>query len=195
MAKTKIPAMDGWFTLDEAAPALIGTRCKGCGTYFFPKETVVCRNPRCFSTELEEVELSRRGRVWSFTNNCYPPPEPYVASDPFEPYAIAAVELEAEKMVVLGQLADGAPRRRIGLRPEGRAPVRGGAELVDEPDDAALDLGPSLPTGPAPIVESRGRLHPVTVRHLEPGVTRQIRSLSAGDSLRSRSRLLIQYLT
>lgn len=107
MAKTKIPAMDGWFTLDEAAPALIGTRCKGCGTYFFPKETVVCRNPRCFSTELEEVELSRRGRVWSFTNNCYPPPEPYVASDPFEPYAIAAVELEAEKMVVLGQLADG----------------------------------------------------------------------------------------
>lgn len=107
MAKTKISAMDGWFTLDEAAPALIGTRCKGCGTYFFPKETVVCRNPRCFSTELEEVELSRRGRVWSFTNNCYPPPEPYVASDPFEPYAIAAVELEAEKMVVLGQLADG----------------------------------------------------------------------------------------
>lgn len=107
MAKTKISAMDGWFTLDETAPALIGTRCKGCGTYFFPKESVVCRNPRCFSTELEEVELSRRGRVWSFTNNCYPPPEPYVASDPFEPYAIAAVELEAEKMVVLGQLADG----------------------------------------------------------------------------------------
>lgn len=34
--------------------------------------------------------------------------------------------------VVLGQLADGAPRRRVGLRPEGRAPVRGGTELVDE---------------------------------------------------------------
>ena len=34
--------------------------------------------------------------------------------------------------VILGQLADGAPRRRIGLRPEGRAPVRGGSELVDE---------------------------------------------------------------
>ena len=107
MAKTKTPAIEGWFTLDEAAPALIGTRCGGCGTYFFPKETVVCRNPRCFSTELEEVELSRRGRVWSFTNNCYPPPEPYVSPDPFVPYAIAAVELEREKMVVLGQVADG----------------------------------------------------------------------------------------
>lgn len=113
MSKNRTPAIEGWFTTDEAGPALLGTRCGGCGTYFFPKETVVCRNPRCFSTELEEVELSRRGRVWSFTNNCYPPPEPYVSPDPFEPYAIAAVELEKEKMVVLGQVADGIPVERL----------------------------------------------------------------------------------
>jgi aminomethyltransferase len=30
---------------------------------------------------------------------------------------------------ILRQLADGAPRRRVGLRPEGPAPVRGGAHL------------------------------------------------------------------
>jgi uncharacterized OB-fold protein len=30
-----------------------------------------------------------------------------VAPDPFEPYAIAAVELEEEKMVVLGQVVSG----------------------------------------------------------------------------------------
>jgi uncharacterized OB-fold protein len=30
-----------------------------------------------------------------------------VAPDPFEPYAIAAVELAGEKMVVLGQVAPG----------------------------------------------------------------------------------------
>ena len=30
-----------------------------------------------------------------------------MSPDPFEPYAIAAVELEREKMVVLGQIADG----------------------------------------------------------------------------------------
>ncbi|MFM7273717.1 MAG: benzoylsuccinyl-CoA thiolase, partial [Gammaproteobacteria bacterium] len=35
------------------------------------------------------------------------PPEPYVAADPFEPFAIAAVELEAERMVVLGQVVRG----------------------------------------------------------------------------------------
>jgi aminomethyltransferase len=31
--------------------------------------------------------------------------------------------------VILRQLSEGAPRRRIGLRPQGRAPVRGGASL------------------------------------------------------------------
>jgi len=34
--------------------------------------------------------------------------------------------------VILAQLADGSPRRRVGLKPEGRAPIRGGAALVDE---------------------------------------------------------------
>ncbi|TAK47790.1 MAG: glycine cleavage system aminomethyltransferase GcvT [Xanthobacteraceae bacterium] len=31
--------------------------------------------------------------------------------------------------IILRQFEDGAPRRRVGLRPEGRAPVRGGASL------------------------------------------------------------------
>jgi aminomethyltransferase len=38
---------------------------------------------------------------------------------------------------VLAQLADGAPRRRVGLKPEGRAPVREGAALFA--DDASLE--------------------------------------------------------
>jgi len=49
----------------------------------------------------------RRGKLWSFTDNRYPPPKPYVAPEPFEPYAVAAVELEREKMVVLGQVVKG----------------------------------------------------------------------------------------
>ena len=40
---------------------------------------------------------------------------------------------------ILQQLAHGAPRRRVGLRPEGRAPVRGSAELyAAEGDTAAI---------------------------------------------------------
>ena len=98
------PAVEGWFDIDSEGPRLIGTRCGECGTYYFPKETVFCRNPTCVSTALDEVRLSPRGRLWSFTNNCYAPPAPYVAPDPFVPYAIAAVELEEEKLVVLGQV-------------------------------------------------------------------------------------------
>ena len=106
-ARARVPAIEGWFTLDASRPQLIGTRCKACGTYFFPKESFACRNPRCGGNELEETPLSRRGKLWSFTDNRYPPPKPYVAPDPFEPYAVAAVELEREKMVVLGQVVKG----------------------------------------------------------------------------------------
>ena len=40
-------------------------------------------------------------------NACYKPPAPFVAQEPFVPYAIAAVQLEKEQMVVLGQVIEG----------------------------------------------------------------------------------------
>jgi uncharacterized protein len=52
-------------------------------------------------------ELSDRGTLWSYTENHYAPPPPFPAREPFEPYAIAAVELAAEGIVVLGQVVDG----------------------------------------------------------------------------------------
>jgi uncharacterized OB-fold protein len=120
VTKTTEPAIEGWFTLDPDAPALLGTRCVSCGSYFFPRETEFCRNPACTSRDFDQVELSRRGTVWSFTDNRYQPPPPYVSADPFEPYTIAAVELEAEKLVVLGQMVPGvAPESmRAGMQVE-----------------------------------------------------------------------------
>jgi uncharacterized OB-fold protein len=105
--KTRVPAIDGWFTMDSDEPRLLGSQCKSCKSFFFPKESMYCRNPGCVGNEFEEVPLSRTGKVWSFTNNCYPPPAPYVSPDPFVPYVIAAVELADEKMVVLGQVTSG----------------------------------------------------------------------------------------
>ncbi len=106
-AKVKEALLPGWYTLDEESPHLIGTRCKACGTYYFPKQSTFCRNPDCASAEFEEVQLSRIGKLWSWTNACYQPPEPFVAAQPFVPYAIAAVELETEKMIVLGAVVEG----------------------------------------------------------------------------------------
>jgi uncharacterized OB-fold protein len=105
-AKPQVPAIEGWYTMD-ARPHLIGTQCVECGTYFFPRQSHYCKNPDCDSTEFREVELSREGHVWSYTNACYQPPEPFVAPDPFEPYTIAAVKLEKEEMVILGQVVEG----------------------------------------------------------------------------------------
>jgi uncharacterized OB-fold protein len=115
--KTRVPVVEGWFTMDEDEPQLLGSRCSSCGVRFFPK-TATCRNPGCGHGELEEVPLSRTGRVWSFTDNRYQPPPPYIAADPFEPYAIAAVELADERMVVLGQLVPGADVDGLGVGTE-----------------------------------------------------------------------------
>ncbi len=105
-SRTRRAAIEGWYTLEDP-PHLLGSRCVSCGTYFFPRLSSYCRNPACEGTSFEEVKLSRTGKIWSYTNACYQPPPPYVAAEPFVPFAIAAVELLPERMIVLGQMAAG----------------------------------------------------------------------------------------
>src|SRR4051794_25522899 len=100
------PAIEGWFTAGPE-PALVGSRCTSCGSTFFPRTQGFCRNPECDGEDFEDTALSGRGRVWSYTDAQYQPPAPYIAStDPYEPFALAAVEL-SEGLVVLGQVASG----------------------------------------------------------------------------------------
>ena len=106
------PVVEGWFTMPEGGsdeqPALIGTRCSSSGTFFFPPEHVMSRAPGHWDAELEEVQLSRSGTLWSYTDAQYQPPPPYVpVTDPHEPFCIAAVELAAEGLVVMGQVVAG----------------------------------------------------------------------------------------
>jgi aminomethyltransferase len=97
--------------------------------------------------------------------------------------------------VILGQIAAGAARRRVGLRPEGRAPMREGTEIfADEAGEAigtvtSGGFGPSLDApvamGYVPIAEAapesrlfgrlRGRMLPATVARMpfiKPGYKR-----------------------
>ena len=127
------PAVEGWFTTGPE-PALVGSRCTTCATVYFPPTPAdgpsFCRNPDCDGEEFEATELSRRGTVWSYTDAQYQPPAPYVArAEPYQPFALAAVEL-AEGITVLGQVADGY----------GVGDLRVGAEveLVVEPLDDQL---------------------------------------------------------
>lgn len=108
-AKTQAPALgsEGWFTADPE-PALLGQQCTTCSTYVFPKAGYGCPNPACLGTEFDEVRLSRFGTVWSYTDARYEPPSPHVTpGDEHVPFCIAAVELAAERLIVLGQVVPG----------------------------------------------------------------------------------------
>lgn len=113
------PAIEGWFTTPDPGsdepPHLIGGRCPACGTYVFPPREVNCPSPACTSGTLELVSLSNRGTVWSYTENQYAPPPPYPSPNPFEPYALAAVQLEREGLIVLGKVATGVLAADLAL--------------------------------------------------------------------------------
>ena len=145
-AKTRVPAVEGWFTFDTDEPALLGTKCTSCGTFSFPRETFSCKNPDCLGRTFDEVELSRTGTIWSYTNNCFQPPPPYVATtDPYEPVAIAAVELAGERIVVLGQVAHGVPFESLAVGQSVELVV----ETLFEDDDAEHLVWRWKPTDPA----------------------------------------------
>ena len=119
------PAVEGWFAEGPDGARLIGGRCTACGTVVFPNRAAACPNPACAGSELVDTPLTSHGRVWSYTTNHYPPPEPYVAPDPFVPYTVLAVELAEERMVVLGQAAAGVSPDDLRIGTE--------VELVVEP--------------------------------------------------------------
>ncbi|CAN7501125.1 glycine cleavage system aminomethyltransferase GcvT [Pararhizobium sp. LjRoot255] len=89
--------------------------------------------------------------------------------------------------IILRQFADGADRRRVGLKPEGKAPVRGGAMLyadaeglveagvvtsggfgpsVDHPVAMGYVAAPYIANGTRLFAEVRGKYLPVTVSSL-----------------------------
>jgi uncharacterized OB-fold protein len=115
--RTPTPAVEGWFA-SEPEPALLGARCTACSTVVFPppNEASSCPNPRCVGDEFESHRLATSGTVWSYTDAQYRPPPPYIPkSDPYEPFALAAVELAGDGLVVLGQVADGYGVADLGI--------------------------------------------------------------------------------
>jgi len=101
--KRQIPALDGFFTWPSQEPALIGATCRSCGQYFFPR-FVIMHDPDCEDREqVEEVLLSRKGKLWSHTIIHYQPPPPFRAPEPFQPYCLGVVELP-EGIRIMGQV-------------------------------------------------------------------------------------------
>ena len=115
------PAIDGWWDYDASGAAyLVGAKCPRCGSYVFPPRADNCPNPACGAERLERAALSRRGTLWSYAEDRYQPPPPYPQTDPFRPFAIAAVQLPEEGLIVLGKVVEGtlAADLQIGMEME-----------------------------------------------------------------------------
>jgi uncharacterized OB-fold protein len=95
----QVPVADGIFTGPGDDPQLIGSRCRQCGIVTFPRQESC---PRCASTDMAEHLLARRGRLWAWTTQEFPPPSPPYAGpagDAFVPFAVGYVELPGELKV------------------------------------------------------------------------------------------------
>ncbi len=80
----KIPVREGAFIEGPDGGILLANKCKSCGQIFLPK-AVFCLT--CLSEDMEEVKLSRKGKLYSYTIG-------RMASMHFEPpYAIGYVDM------------------------------------------------------------------------------------------------------
>jgi uncharacterized protein len=104
-----VPVAEGLFTWPADEPRLIGSRCGACGIVTFPRQESCAR---CASTDMVEHLLPRKGRLWAWTTQDFPPPPPYAgpSGDAFVPFGIGYVELDGE-LRVESRLTEADPER------------------------------------------------------------------------------------
>ena len=126
-----VPVADGLIGGTAAEPHLIGSACERCGTVTFPRQGSC---PRCTSEDVRARRLSRRGVLWTWTIQCFPPKSPPYAVPPgedFEPYGVGYVELPGEVRVEALLTESDPARLRIGMPMElTLIPAPGGGEAV-----------------------------------------------------------------
>ena len=112
------PIADGIFTWPADEPRLVGGQCLACGTVTFPHQSGC---PRCGAEPLEERLLARRGRLWAWTTQEFPPPAPPYAGargSDFRPFGVGYVELPDEVRVEARLTEHRADHLRIGMEME-----------------------------------------------------------------------------
>jgi uncharacterized OB-fold protein len=114
----RVPIAEGIFTWPADDPQLIGSRCAACEIVTFPAQGSC---PRCASTAMAQHLLPRRGSLWAWTTQDFPPPSPPYAGptgSAFVPFAVGYVELPGEVRVET-RLTEADPGRlRHGMEME-----------------------------------------------------------------------------
>ena len=89
----QVPVAEGVFTWPSDDPQLIGSRCADCGMVTFPTQDSC---PRCASTAMQQHLLARRGTLWAWTTQDFPPPSPPftgAGGKEFVPFGVGYVDL------------------------------------------------------------------------------------------------------
>lgn len=109
------PIAEGLFVDAGGEVRLLGSECGQCGVVTFPKQASC---PRCTSLDVSDRLLGRRGTLWSWTIQCFPPKSPpYAVEDPdaFEPFGVGYIELPDEVRVEARLTIADPEQLRIGM--------------------------------------------------------------------------------
>jgi uncharacterized OB-fold protein len=110
---TQVPIAEGLLTALDGDPRMLASRCPACEAKAYPVQGGC---PRCGSVDLEVIELSPGGTVWTWTSQEFlPKAPPYTGPETpetFRPYFVGFVEV-AEGLCVESRLigfGDRTPR-------------------------------------------------------------------------------------
>lgn len=96
----QIPIAEGLFTWPSNDPRLIGSKCQKCGVVTFPAQNSCAA---CSGFATEQIEMERRGKLWTYTVQCFlpnrPPYDGPETAETFKPFAVGYVELPDQTRV------------------------------------------------------------------------------------------------
>src|SRR4051812_7624779 len=117
MSSDRVPVIQNLFAETAQGPRLLGSKCTGCGTPYFPRSPV-CHNPACPGERIEDATFGPRGVLWSYAVQYYAPPPPVKYDAPFAPFAIGVIDLPEGLRVLARVAVDDLRKISIGMHVE-----------------------------------------------------------------------------
>jgi len=112
----QVPIAEGLFTWPSNDPRLIGSKCKRCGVVTFPAQNS-CAG--CSGVDTENIELERRGKLWTYTIQCFlpnrPPYEGPETAENFKPFGVGYIELPDQTRVEARIKTNDVDKLEVGM--------------------------------------------------------------------------------
>jgi uncharacterized protein len=110
-----VPIAPNLFEFSADGARLIGSRCVKCSEVRFPASSFC---PQCCTETTENISLSQRGVLYSFTVQRFRPPPPYRGPEDFQPYGVGMIELpEGLRVTAVLDVSD-VEKLKVGMEME-----------------------------------------------------------------------------